>query len=227
MRHEETNYKDEGHDLTDKGVAGALETGKKLREEGFFSDDDPVLLLHSPKPRAEGTLDFVAEGAQLSAGIKRSINALGQSKFADRDAFMERVKELGSDQELIAKDHYTHEMHQNRPDIIEPHSKKKERLYRSLEYLIRSILSDVNQSEDSTPQILAVSHFEVVTHIVNDVFGIENLGAYNAPAFGEQVKIVAFQTDNPDIISLKVSFREFEKEVLFNRATREIEQRDN
>ena len=42
MRHEEPHYKDEGHDLTDKGVEGAIETGKRLKEDDFFSDENPI-----------------------------------------------------------------------------------------------------------------------------------------------------------------------------------------
>lgn len=224
MRHEEPYYKDEGHDLTDKGVEGAIETGKQLKEDEFFSDENPILLFHSPKPRAEGTLDFVAQGAEISTENKRAIKAIGQSKIANHEAFMERVKELDSDQEKIAEDHYKHEMHKNRPDIIEPHEKKKKRLYRAMEYLMRSIIKNVDESETATPQILAVSHFEIITHLIDDVFGIENVGKYNSPSFGEQVKITGFQTEEKDKISLTISFRDFEKQVVFNRTTRSIEQ---
>lgn len=224
MRHEEPHYKDVGHDLTDKGVDGAIETGEKLKKGEFFSDKNPILLFHSPKPRAEGTLDFVAQGAEIPTENKRAIDVIGQSKIANREVFMERVYELNSDQEKIAEDHYKHEMHKNRPDIIEPHEKKKERLYRAMEYLIRSILKNVDETENTTPQILAVSHFEIVTHLIDDVFGIENVGKYNSPSFGEQVMISASQTEDKDKILLAVSFRDLEKQVVFNRTTRAIEQ---
>lgn len=224
MRHEEPHYKDIGHDLTDKGVEGATETGRKLKEDEFFSDENPILLFHSPKPRAEGTLDFVAQSAEIPTENKRAIDAIGQSKIANPEAFLERARELDFDPEKIAEDHYKHEMHKTRPDIIEPHEKKKKRLYRAMEYLIRSIIKNINDAETATPQILAVSHFEIVTHLINDVFGIENVGKYNSPSFGEQIKISAFQTEEKDKILLTVSFRELEKQVIFNRTTRAIEQ---
>ncbi len=224
MRHEEPYYKDEGHDLTDSGVDGAIETGKKMREDEFFSDKNPILLFHSPKPRAEGTLNFVAQGAGIPVENKRAVNVIGQSRIANMDVFMERVQELGFDMEKVAEDHYKHEMHKNRPDIIEPHEKKKERLYRAMEYLIRSIIKNIDESETTTPQILAVSHFEIVTHLIDGVFGIENVGKYNSPSFGEQVKISAFQTEDKDRVLLNVAFRDLEKQVVFNRATRTIEQ---
>src|SRR3989344_2257143 len=88
MRHEETEYTNVGHDLTDRGVEGAKETGRMLKDDDFFTDTD---------------------------------------------------EELGGDPARIAESHYTHDIHKNHPEIIEPHLKKKERLYRAMEYLIRSV----------------------------------------------------------------------------------------
>ncbi len=224
MRHEEPHYKDMGHDLTDKGVEGAIATGKKLKDEEFFSEENPIFFIHSPKARAEGTLDFVAQAANFSTESKRSFNVIGPSKMANREAFMERAQEVGFDNEKIAEDHYKHEMHKNRPDIIEPHEQKKKRLYRAMEYLIRSIEKNLEGTEPVTTQILAVSHFEIITHLIDDVFGIENIGQYNSPSFGEQVKISALQSAEPDKVLLDVVFRGLEKKVVFNRATRSIEQ---
>ncbi|NTU66411.1 MAG: histidine phosphatase family protein [Candidatus Moranbacteria bacterium] len=225
MRHEEPYYKDEGHDLTDNGVEGAIETGRRMKADGFFSDNDPVTLLHSPKPRAKGTLDFVAQGAEIPTEKEREIKMIGQSKMNNREAFMDRVRELDFDIEKLAEDHYKNDMYENRPDIIEPNNKKKERLYRSMEYLIRSIMkSDGNQNENGTPQILAVSHFEIITHLIDDVFGIENIGKYDSPSFGEQVKISAFETEDKNKISLDIEFRDMRKTVIFDRTSRSIEQ---
>ena len=223
MRHEEPYYKDEGHDLTDKGVEEAIKTGERMKEDDFFSDENPIQLFHSSKPRAEGTLSFVAQGAEISTENKRVTNVIRQSDIPNRDVFMERVEELGFDSEKVAEDHYKHEMHKNRPDIIEPHQNKKARLYRALEYLIRTVIKNVDTSGDVTPQILAVSHFEVITHLIDDVFGIENIGRYNSPSFGEQVKITGSQIPGKDSILLTVGFRDFERQVIFNRTTRSIE----
>jgi len=222
MRHEEPFYKDEGHDLTPQGVENARVTGKELREAETISEEDEMYLLHSPKPRAKGTLDFVAEGAELTDVPKRSINSLRQSHIPNREVFMDRVAELGNSQEEVAKDHYVNPMYENNPDFIEPNSKKKERLYRSFEYLLRW-LERQPQENPKTPHILAVSHFEIVTHLIDDVFGIETTGKYNSPSFGERVNIEGFRTDNPELVSLKVTYNEQTKVVNFNRTTRSVE----
>jgi len=221
MRHEKPFYKNEGHDLTPEGVLGALDTGKKLREDGQISENDEIFLAHSPVARAKGTLDFVAEGAGLADKPKISIDQLRQSDIPGIDTLMERIKEIDFDNEKIAEDHYTNPMHENRPDIIEPHSHKKERLYRTLEYLIRWF--EKHPREGKTPHMIAVSHFEIITHIIDDVFGIETFGKYNVPAFGEHVYIEAYETGSKDMVSLKVKYDSQEKEVVFNRKTRSIE----
>jgi broad specificity phosphatase PhoE len=220
MRHEKPYYKDEGHDLTPEGVEAARETGRRLREEGVIDEADEIHLVHSPKPRAEGTLGFVAEGAGIDDMPHRSIDQLRSSDTHDFDAFMERINELEADQELVAEDHYTHPMHSEGSDIIEPHENKKRRLYRACEYLIRWF--EDHPSETGTPHVIAVSHFEVITHLIDDVFGIENIGRYNAPSFGESVYIEAHKTDDPDEVLLKVTYNGETKEVYFDRKNRSI-----
>lgn len=223
MRHQEPYYRDEGHDLTPKGVDNAIATGKSMRESGHISEEDELYLIHSPKPRAKGTLEFVAEGASMPHDSKRMTRQLRASDIPDRDKFMERVTELGHDQEAIAKDHHTNtDLYENNPDFIEPTSKKKQRLYRALEYLIRTFKNDTPE-KTTTPHIIAVSHFEIITYLVDDVFGIETMRKYNAPAFGEAVHIEAHKTDDPDLVKLSVSFQEHSKEVIFNRKNRTVE----
>ena len=223
MRHEETEYTNTGNDLTNKGVEGAKEFGRKLKDDNFFPNKDEVTSLYSPKPRTKGTLDLVLEEAGISKENSRPINVLGPSKIINAEAFDKHTEEeLEDDPARIAEAHYTHDIHKNHPEIIEPHLKKKERLYRAMEYLIRSIVKNDNSEGSSTPQILAVTHFEIITHLIDDVFGIENTG-YRSPLFGEQVKISAFQTEDPDKILLDVAFRGLEKQAIFNRKTRSIE----
>jgi broad specificity phosphatase PhoE len=223
MRHEEPFYKDEGHDLTPQGVENAKATGKRLKESGHISDSDEIHLFHSPKARAKGTLEFVAEGAEISHEGKRSSQQIRASDIPDLEGFMKRVVELDNDSEAITKDHYTNaELYENNPDFIEPSSKKKRRLYRAFEYLIRSF-DKKPQENPNTPHVFAVSHFEIVTHLIDDVFGIENMGRYNTPAFGEAVTIEAYTTNDKDKVLLKVVFNEHKKEVHFDRKNRSIE----
>lgn len=224
MRHEETLYSGVGHDLTDSGVRGAEETGRKMKEDNFFPDKSKVVTLHSPSPRAKGTLEFTAKQAGIPTENSRPIRILRPSDIFDARAFAEHTDvEMQDDPGKIDEAFYTHDIHKNHPEIVEPNWKKKKRLYRAMEYLIRFVAKHKNEQDPSVQQIFAVSHFGMITHLIDDVFGIENTG-YRSPVFGEQIKISAFQTKDPDKILLKVGFREFEKEAIFNRKTRSIEQ---
>jgi broad specificity phosphatase PhoE len=220
MRHEEPLYKDIGHDLTDAGVAGAKATGEKFKNEQHLSEEDELYLLHSPRARTKGTLEFVAEGADLKDKPMRQIKHIRSTDFHKKEEIMEHFKTLGFDPETLAKDHYEGSLFKDRPDIVEPNAHKKERLYRSMEYLIRFALK---HPKDKTPHVLAVSHFEIITNIVDDVFGIEKVGKYNAPSFGESVFVEAFETENKDKVKLKVKYLQHAKEVLFDRTKRSVE----
>lgn len=223
MRHEKPYYKDEGHDLTPEGVQGAKRTGKRFKDEGIISEGDEIFLASSPKARAKGTLGFVAEGAGLEALPRVEINQLRSSDMPDYDTFAEKYIANQWNLEVLARDHYKDPMFQDRPDIVEPHLDKKDRLYRSFEYLIRWF--DEHPSKDKTSHLIAVSHFEVITHLIDDVFGIENMAGYNTPAFGEAIYIEAYNSDDKDKVLLKVTYNEQSREVYFDRKTRSIELR--
>lgn len=220
MRHEKPYYRDEGHDLTPEGVESAKNTGAQFISEGRISETDELYLLHSPKPRAEGTADFVIEGTGRSNVRGRSINQIRSSDIHNKTAFVEKIVEAGETQEGVARAHYVDEKFYNQsPQNIETNDHKKSRLYRALEYLIRWM----NKHQQSkTPHVLAVSHFEIITHLIDDVFGIETFGEYNVPSFGEDVFIEAFSTDNPDTIRMEIIFRGNSKTVFFDRIKREV-----
>jgi broad specificity phosphatase PhoE len=221
-RHEKTDYTGTGHDLTEEGVNGAIESGKKWREDPFFSRESEVISFHTPEARTKGTSDFVLSEAGIPSE-SRPISMIGPTKIFDVEAFEKHnVEELDDNPARIAEDFHTGDFHKDHPEIIEPHLKKKERLYRAMEYFIRFILKNNSNKDSPVTQVFAVSHFEIITHLVDDVFGIENTG-YRSPSFGEEVRITGFQTDNQDKILLKVGFRDLEKEVTFNRKTRSIE----
>ena len=221
MRHEEPFYKDEGHDLTPRGVEGAINTGKRFKEEGIIGENDDIHLVHSPTLRAKGTLDFVAEGAGLKDKPKIAIKQLRKSDMLDTEILKARYRELELSQEKIAEDHHKNPLFEDHPEVIEPHSHKKERLYRTFEYLIRWF--EKHPAEGKTPHVIAVSHYELITHIVDDVFGMENIGKYNAPAFGEAIYIEAYATEAADKVRLKVTYDNISKEVLFDRENRTVE----
>ena len=222
MRHEKTDYTGVGSDLTDDGANDALKTGEKMKSDDFFSEKNSVLSFHSPASRAEATSDLTLQAAGIPTENSRSINALGPSKIFDAEAFDRHIDELEDDPAQIAQAYHTHDFHRNHPEIIEPHAKKKERFYRMMEYFIRSVMKHNGDQTNPSIEAFAVSHFEILTHLIDDVFGIENTG-YRSPLPGEQIKVSAFGMEDQDTILLKVSFRELEKQVIFNRRTRLIE----
>lgn len=224
MRHAKPFYKDEGHDLTPEGVEQARSAGEHLKETGYFDEAD-VFLVHSPKARAKGTIDFVAEAAGLSDLARRTTRQLRSSDFADNEAFMQSVRELAELEginvnEAAAKHHYVHPMHEEGV-VIEKHSRKRERLYRALEHLARWFDTHAYQGA-KTPHILAVSHFEVMTHLIHDVFDIATFNTYNTPAFAETIRIQAYPTNSKEKLRLVVSYKNQNKEVVFDRKTRSI-----
>ncbi len=221
MRHEKTFYKNEGHDLTPEGVEGAIQTGKRIKEEGKISEDDEVFLVHSPAPRAKGTLDLVVENAGLDGTHTTEINQIRESDKIDPEVLLKIFNEGGRDMENFAEAHYNDPTFEDRPDVIEPRSDRKERLYTGFEYLIRWF--NKHPQENKTPHIIAVSHFEVITNIIDDVFGIKNMKGYHVPDFGEIVYIEARDFGEKDKVKLKVTYNEYSKEVYFDRNSRSIE----
>jgi broad specificity phosphatase PhoE len=222
IRHEKPFYEDKGHDLTPEGVEGAQATGKKLKDGGIVSDDEEIFLVHSPKARAKGTLDFITENAGIEGKSKRTIDQLRSSDYANHEAFLEHLEKIGGTMEALAEEHYKNsEIFEKRPDIVEPQSHKKERLYRTLEYLIRWF--NKHPVESKTPHVIAVSHFEIITHLIDDVFDIESFGKYNIPDYGEAVYIEAYNTGDKNKILLKVTYNKKTKTVYFNRKNRSVE----
>ena len=111
-------------------------------------------------------------------------------------------------------------MHSKGSEVIEPHESKKKRLYRACEYLIRWF--EHHPSQSATPHIIAVSHFEIITHLIDDVFGIKNIGRYSAPRHGETVSIEAYESGKKNETLLKVTYEGKTKEVYFDRENRSI-----
>jgi len=223
IRHEKTNYTEEGDDLTEDGAKDAYETGEKLKESGFIDENDDLQIFHSPQARAAGTARLVAEGAELTEVKKRTLNQIRQSDIPDWDTFVNHVEELSFDHERVAEAHHNDlERFENSPEFIEPISKKRTRLYKALEYLIRN--TNKPTLSDKTPHLIAVSHYEIITLLIDDVFGIETMESYHSPSHGEVVYITGKDSGENKKTLLEVTFRGETKEVYFNSNTRSIEQ---
>ncbi len=216
IRHEKPFYKDEGHDLTPEGVEKSIKLGSFLVETGVIDKSNKILLLHSPKPRAKGTLEFIKIGAKLDFPMEE-VSELRSSDFKDLDAFLSRKKDLGFSTEQLAKEHFTNEIYFNQsPHIIETNDSKRKRLYVFLANLIQRFES----SNGAFTQVVAVSHFEIIMHLINDVFGIENFDTYLTPGLGEFLEIEISKTENINIAKLKIRFRNDSSEVYFDSLER-------
>ena len=220
MRHEKTAYTGVYPDITNEGLKRGEETGRRIKEERL-DDEDELYLLSSPSERAVGTLDIVTKSAGISAE-KNTIDQLRPTDVHNAEEAQKKFSSFGGVQEEIAKAHHTDDFFETRPDVLEPHSQKKKRLYRALEYFIRYV--EKRENDPRIPHAIAVSHGEILNHLIDDVFGVETIGRYNTPSYGEVVYIDAYTTGDRDSVRLKIKYEGNEKEVLFNRKSRSIEQ---
>lgn len=218
MRHEQPYYKDVGHDLTLDGVERSKSIGKSLKEEGVIDVTREVHLFHSPKPRAKGTLEFVVEGGAL-LGNYTEIADINSSEFADIETFLQREKELGLSLEDVAREHYENKgLYEESPHIVEPHTKRRARFYKFLSELIYRYIV----AESSIKQIVAVSHFEIIMHIVDDVFDIKTFPTYMAPALGEYVVMDFFLSNKSGCVDMELYFRDRKEQVMYNPILRKL-----
>lgn len=219
IRHEKPYYKDVGHDLTPEGVVNAKKIGKKLIDENIIDKNKSLYLFHSPLARARGTLEFISEEAGLQSPF-REVEEIRSSDFKDLEYFLQREKDLGFTLEDMAREHYLNEdFYNSSPHIIETNDNKRKRLY----YFLESIIVDfIDKKTDSSPQIIAVSHFEVIMHLIQDVFGIENFDTYMTPALGEILILYAKPTDDLSKIEFNVHFRNKNNTVIFDRKNKII-----
>lgn len=103
IRHEAPYYKDIGHDLTPEGVERAIHLGEDLVEQGIIDAKSRVDLLHSPKARARGTLEFIVKGAGLPSDEYFEVQEIRSSDYADLQTFLTREKDLGLTLDDVAR----------------------------------------------------------------------------------------------------------------------------
>ena len=218
IRHEQSYYSDKGHDLAPDGVERAIKIGVDLKKRRIIDPEQEVCLFHSPKPRARGTLDFIVQGAGLT-GVYTEAKDLRCSDYADLDAFLSREKELALTPEDVAREHYeNHELYEDSPHIVESHTKRRSRFYRFLsELVLRYMLADA-----SAKQVIAVSHFEIIMHIIHDVFDIKSFSSYMAPMLGEYIVIDFLPDNDSGSIQLILYFRDRIGNVKYDFVTRSI-----
>ncbi len=221
-RHEETEYTGVGRDITERGIARAQEKGRTIAEE----KGSPALIGHSPKERAKGTAESIEEGIQERLGDDSEqarwmrIPGLRSTTFRDPDIYKELVEKLGTGQEAWADAHYNVPEFYDNHERIESNEEKRALLYRELERLVSFLeKKDLN---GEVPHLVFVSHFELLSLMLDDVFGIDTFGSTNTPTFGEHIDIELYEPLPNGDAPLHVSYGGHEKTVLFDRKLRRL-----
>lgn len=220
-RHEETNYTGIGRDITDKGIARAQERGKAITQE----KGAPVIIGHSPKERAKGTAESIEEGAQeVREGTEQArwirVPGLRSTEFRDDSFYDELADELGTTQEAWTDAHYNNPKFYDNPEKIETNEEKRARMYREIDRLVSFM--EKRDLKGEVPHLVFVSHYELLSLLLDDVFGIETFGTTNTPTFGEHIDIDLYKPLQSGDVPIRIHYAGHEKKVLFDRKMRRL-----
>lgn len=227
-RHEETDYSGVGRDITERGITRAREKGKSItREKGA-----PSIIGYSPSERAKGTAESIEEGVQEETGDASEksrlvrIPGLRSTEFRDEEFSKQLVKEFGTigkgstEQEEWANAHYNEPEFYDNPDKIETNEEKRTRLYQEIERLVSFL--EKEDSKGEAPHLVFVSHFELLSLLLDDVFGIQTFGTTNTPTFGEHIDIDLYKPLESGDVPVRIHYAGHEKTVLFDRKLRRM-----
>lgn len=77
-------------------------------------------------------------------------------------------------------------------------------------------------SQGKVPHLVFVSHYELITLLLDDVFGIKTFGTTNVPTFGEHIDIDLYKPLKNGDVPIRVHYDGHEKQVLFDRKLRRL-----
>lgn len=223
-RHEKTNYTGVGRDITEDGVAHAKEKGQVVtREKGA-----PALIGHSPRERAKGTAESIEEGIREEVGGPSStrfiqVPGLRDTQFRDADFREELIEKLGSGMGAVeswADAHYHEPTFYDNKTKVETNEEKRVRLYREVERLISFL--EKRDLKGEVPHLLFVSHYELMTLLIDDVFGIKSFETSHVPSYGEHVDVDIYRPLQTGDVPINVHYAGREKNVLFDRKLRRL-----
>lgn len=204
-RHGETRYTDQYPDITDNAIQSAQSKGEVIvAEKGA-----PEIIVHSPSVRAKGTADAIHTGIRAKDDLPEvrmhQSKQIRPSDIPDREKAREMFESLGN-QEEISRQHHVEGGVFTDGELMETPESKRVRLYRALEYLIRSFVGEKSAQKKDAPHIVIVSHYELVSLLVSDIFGDlkETFDRYSVPSFGQHVDVTLIRTDDPNIVTVKV-----------------------
>lgn len=216
-RHEETHYTGEGRDITPEGEAKARERGRMLLEQ----KGTPTFVGHSPQARAKGTAEALLEGM---GGVEDfqlvEVKSIRQSVIRDVATLQKFSDEFGVSQQQWADAHHYRPDFYNNEEFLESNQEKLERIHRGMALLLSRIIKGkfTNSSdENESPHLLFVSHYELLTLLLDEVFGLmKTFGSIRVPTFGEHIDIDVLRPIEEGAVPLVVGFRDHQKEVVFD-----------
>lgn len=219
-RHEETTYSGVGRDITDAGITRAQEKGRAITQE----KGAPVVIGHSPRERAKGTAESIEEGVREHTEDTNArwirVPGLRSSDVRDKEAHGRLAEELGTSQEAWAHAHHHRPDFYDNPEAFETNEEKRTRMYRELDRLV-SFLEKQGVPEEP-PHLVFVSHYELITLLLDDVFGIHTFETPNTPSFGQHVDIDVYEALPSGEVPIRIHFNGQEKQVLFDRKLRNL-----
>lgn len=220
-RHEETNYTGIGRDITDRGIARAQEKGRTVAQE----KGAPAIIGHSPKERAKGTAESIEEGVQEVAGDSErarwiKVPGLRSTDFHDESFRDELAEKLGTGQEAWTEAHYHLPEFYDNPEKLETNEEKRARMYRELDRLISFM--EKKDLKGEVPHLVFVSHYELLSLLLDDVFGIQTFGTTNTPTFGEHIDMDLYKPLQNGSVPIRIHYDGHEKQVLFDRKLRRL-----
>ena len=223
-RHFETEYKGVFPDITPKGE----QTGERLaREIEEQMDGELLMLIASPAARAQGSADLLKRKLRIpdkviieprireavvyavegGAAIYRQLVAQGE---AIRPGF-------GQDYLSIC---YATDIRYDDERIIEPRSKVRGRFYDYFAGAIDTLLRQLGTGEFI--HFVHVSHYEVLYHFVERIFGLDYEKGDRPLLHGELIVTKVFATPKQHVVELEVKFRGMNRLVRFNRTAKKI-----
>ncbi len=193
VRHGHTLYTGKPPDITPQGALELAQTAPKVVE---FAEGLPPLFLSSPQPRAIGSCQTLAQAMSSPIEQPTLISALDQVKLRDRKTARAIINIRSSpvNYHTISRAYWNESIFDN-PQIFESKKLIKARLFR--------LLSQLAERGDKSFCYVAVSHFEVLAHLVHVAFGWDFKNLNQIPIkFAEPIFLALHQTSKEAMASV-------------------------
>jgi broad specificity phosphatase PhoE len=227
LRHGESEYKNEGKDLTTKGELQITESAKKI-VESIDPQGDIVVLWSSPAPRAQGSEEIIKE-LLLEKGVKvykeSEISSLRNFDHKDEE-FVLKIWPMLKAQGRTAEEAFDQDpLFQEKNDKFESQPEVRERANRVFNWI--RYVAEHADLQGKRLRIIGASHSEILNPVMEDLFGYkveEGGGVKN----GEDLRI-SFDYDRDSHESdITAEFRGERRDgIIFDKKRRRFVTKDN